>query len=66
MNLDPRLQQKLEAIAKQHLLVETLETRRMDSLDFPECAVWGIRDALEAAYRLGFENGRKASTRTTH
>jgi len=42
----------IERIAKEHLHLETLETRRC-SADFREQAVWGIRAALEAAYRAG-------------
>lgn len=40
-------------IAKRVLNVETLATRKMDSLDFHGLAVWQLRDALEAAYRAG-------------
>jgi len=40
-------------IAKEHLDLETLETRRSDSLDFREQAVWCIKTALEAAYEAG-------------
>lgn len=43
-------------IAQQHLNVETLVTRKSDSLDFHNVAVWSVKDALEAAY----EAGRKA------
>ena len=44
-------------IAKEHLDIETLEPRNSDGLDFHEVSVWGIRDALKAA----FEAGRKAA-----
>jgi hypothetical protein len=42
-------------IAQEHLGrdIETLEKRRVGSLDFHECAAWGIRAALEAAYEAG-------------
>jgi hypothetical protein len=40
-------------IAQQHLLVETLVTRKSDSLDFHNVAVWNIQAALEAAYEAG-------------
>jgi len=40
-------------IAREVLDLETLETRRMDSLDFHDLAVWEIRKALEAAYNAG-------------
>jgi len=45
----------LLAIAKEHIArdIETLETRRSGSLDFYDCAVWGIRAALQAAYEAG-------------
>lgn len=43
-------------IAQQHLNIETLVTRKSDSLDFHDVAVWSVKDALEAAY----EAGRKA------
>lgn len=33
--------------------VETLEVRNSDSLDFHDCAVWGIKRALERAYEAG-------------
>lgn len=47
---------ELEAIAQEHLRIETLETRNSDSLDFYDCGVSDIRAALEAAYRLGQAN----------
>jgi len=40
-------------IAQQYLDIETLKTRRMDALDFHDCAVWSIKDALQAAYDAG-------------
>ncbi len=43
-------------IAKQHLFVETLETRYSDSLDFSDLAVWNIKAAMEAAYKAGQES----------
>ena len=43
----------LADIAKRVLNIETLETRKMDSLDFHDVAVWEIKKALEAAYRAG-------------
>jgi hypothetical protein len=44
---------QVEAIAKKHLGLETLEARNMDSLDFHELSVWQVRDALLAAYEAG-------------
>jgi hypothetical protein len=60
MAVNQSLQKKFEEIAKQHLDVETLAERKSDRLDFIECSVWGIQAALEAAYHLGLEQGRKA------
>lgn len=33
--------------------LETLEERKLDSLDFYETAVWNLQKALHAAYELG-------------
>ena len=44
-------------IANKHLGIETLQTRNSDRLDFHDCAVWCIRDALEAAFKAGVELG---------
>jgi hypothetical protein len=49
------------AIAREHLLVETLETRNRDHLDFHEVSVRGIADALEAAYQAGRKAARTAA-----
>ena len=49
----------LTDIAQRHLRIETLESRRRDSLDFHEVSVLERRDALEAASRAGTEQGRK-------
>ena len=50
--------QQLQQIALDHLFIETLETRRSDSLDFHDVSVWAIKTALQAA----FEAGRNAAT----
>ncbi len=44
-------------IAQKHLLIDTLETRNSDSLDFHDVSVWGVRSALEAAFQAGVEMG---------
>jgi uncharacterized protein DUF6900 len=49
----PAVSPVLAAIAKEHLGLETLETRKSDALDFSDQAVWSIRAALEAAYEAG-------------
>lgn len=50
---------QLEAIAKQYLRVDTLETRNNDNLDFYDISVWGLKAALEAAYKAGQESIKK-------
>jgi hypothetical protein len=44
---------RIEAIAMKHFDVATLETRKSDSLDFHEIAVWEMKAALEAAFAAG-------------
>ncbi len=43
----------LDAIARDHLHLETLDTRKSDSLDFAEQSVGSIKDALTAAFKQG-------------
>jgi hypothetical protein len=43
----------IEGIAREHLDIETLETRRSDRLDFHDLAVWRIKGALDAAFKAG-------------
>ena len=56
-----KLEQLLTQIAQSKLGIETLETRKSDSLDFHDVAVWCLRNALEAAFNAGVEQGRKAA-----
>ena len=53
------IKKKLETIAKEHLFIETLETRNSDGLDFHEVSVWGVKKALEMAYELGRAERKK-------
>ena len=53
-------EQIIQEIANTHCFIETLETRKSDSLDFHEVSVWGLKAALEAAYQAGTEAKRKA------
>ena len=53
--------QQLQQIALDHLFIETLKTRKSDSLDFHDVSVWGIQSALLAA----FDAGKQAAS-TTH
>ncbi|GIW86358.1 MAG: hypothetical protein KatS3mg108_0682 [Isosphaeraceae bacterium] len=48
-----QLDSLLTGIARKHLGIPTLETRRSDRLDFHDVAVWSVRDALQAAYDAG-------------
>ena len=50
---EPTVDALLAAIAKPTLHIDTLETRKSDSLDFHDVAVWSVKAALEAAYRAG-------------
>jgi hypothetical protein len=49
----------LAQIAREHLRIETLETRKSDNLDFHDVSVWGVKAALQAAYTLGSKVSRK-------
>ena len=50
-------QEKLEAIAKKTLGLVSLETKHSDQEDFHMFATWQIKDALEAAFHAGFQQG---------
>lgn len=58
-NREPTLDELLAAIAKESLHIDTLETRKSDSLDFHDVAVWSVKAALEAAYRAGLAAGKE-------
>ena len=45
--------QQLQTIAKDHLFIETLETRNSDRLDFHDVSVWAVKAALQAAFEAG-------------
>jgi hypothetical protein len=57
---DPVRESAIREIAKRELLIETLERRMRDALDFHEVSVWGVEAALIAAYEAGREAGRIA------
>jgi len=48
----------LARIAKEHMQIETLQTRNHDALDFHTVAVWEAKSALQAAYDAGRAEGR--------
>jgi hypothetical protein len=50
-----RIHPILAKIAAEHLGVPTLKTRRSDSLDFHNVAVWEVKTALAAAFKAGRE-----------
>lgn len=47
------MDETLLEIAKKHLGLSTLDTRKSDRLDFSDQGVWCIKAALEAAYEAG-------------
>ena len=49
----------LTRIARHTLHIDTLKPQGSDRLDFHEVSVEALRDALEAAYRAGVEQGCK-------
>ena len=57
--LAPAQRELLTAIAVDSLLVETLECRGRDRLDFYDVGVGGIRDALARAYLAGRQRVRR-------
>ncbi len=56
-----QLDQLLAQIAQEHLFIETLETRNSDSLDFHDVSVWGVKEALIAAYQAGLAAAQKTA-----
>ena len=56
-----RRDEAIEAIAKNILGIETLAERKRDALDFHEVSVWGLKDALLAAYELGLAAAKKGA-----
>ena len=54
----------LTRIAQEHLLIDTLETRNSDSLDFHDVGVWCVKSALMAAYQAGLAAGQNATAKT--
>ena len=55
--MENTIDQIFALIAQRHLCIETLETRNSDRLDFHDVSVWGVRSALEAAFKAGVELG---------
>jgi hypothetical protein len=51
----------LTRIAQEHLFIDTLETRNSDSMDFHDVSVWGVKEALLAAYQAGLAAAQKTA-----
>lgn len=60
-NYNNTMYNQIEDIAKYHFYVDTLETRRHDSKDFYEVAIWSIKSALEEAWKQSFQEGQKSN-----
>ena len=54
-----RINALLARIARTKLGIKTLAPQGSDRLDFHEVSVDALRDALEAAYNVGIERGRR-------
>lgn len=48
-----RVEKQLFQIAQDNFGVTTLEARNQDCLDHHDVSVWGIKQALQDAYKLG-------------
>ncbi|MDL2234110.1 hypothetical protein LJC63_11120, partial [Ruminococcaceae bacterium OttesenSCG-928-L11] len=52
----PEMHEKLiEDIARRNCFVDSLAIQNRDSLDFHDVSVWGLKSALEEAYRAGMQ-----------
>ena len=51
----------LTSIAQTKLHIETLEVRGSDRLDFHDVSAESLREALEAAYNAGIEQGQRTT-----
>ena len=57
------LERLLNQIAAEQLRIDTLATRNSDRLDFHEVSVWGLKEALQAAFKAGQQS--KQTTQST-
>jgi len=48
-----KFEESLLKIVREHSSIQTLETRKSDSLDFHMISVWGLKAMLIDAYNLG-------------
>jgi len=49
------MEKEIAKIARAILKIKTFERRYSDDLDFYDCSVWSVREALEAAYKAGLD-----------
>jgi len=60
-NIPAKQEALFTQIAQKYLDIETLEEQSRDALDFHECVVWAIKDALKAAYDAGVQSTSKGN-----
>ena len=60
---EPEIDLLLEFIARDHLMIETLEVRHRDGLDFHEVSVANLKSALLAAFDAGRRADRRKAAR---
>ena len=60
------LDELISDIARRHLRIDTLETRKSDSLDFHDISVWSVRTALFVAYDAGYKAGYEAARKNNN
>lgn len=56
-NLKVDLDVEFDKIAKEVLGIDTLVTRKSDSLDFHEVSVWSLKQAFQKVFDLGVDTG---------
>jgi hypothetical protein len=39
--------------------IDSIENQNSDRLDFHDVAIWEIKEAIETAYRLGYQQAQK-------
>lgn len=60
------IERLLEAIAQDHLFIQTLVTQHSDRLDFHDVSVWGVKSALQAAFDAGLRAAGGAPKQPVH
>lgn len=62
MHITKEIEQLFETIAKEELLIDTLEERHSDQLDFHDTSVLGIKSALTRAFLAGAAAKKQSDT----